>query len=727
LTDRAVSVTLDNCDREPIHIPGSIQPSGALLAFDAGGTLMAWSENVQSLLRVAPASGMRVTDLELERPARQVLQECSTQMGDGNAPYVATEIGLAGNEFDLVVHAYRSRMIAEFEQRPPQAEESAAFALKAHRAIDRIKRHRSIEELLDNAVQDVRALTGFDRVMAYWFRHDDSGDIVAEARRDDLEALRGRRYPASDIPAQARRLYVLNTLRLISDVNYEPVNLAGWLDEPLDLSYSVLRSVSPIHIEYLQNMGVGASMSVSIIVEGRLWGMFACHHMSARRVPFAVRMACDVLAQVIAANVQAIEGRARAQRVESAASARTLLVESLLEEDDVLRSIEAHAGPLLRSLGGEALVTSQFGKLLTFGEIHSDVARTIVESLHSETLPLVQRGRRADWPEPLQTAIGPWVGMLALRFDVATQGVLLALRREQVETVRWGGNPEKAIRVGPLGPRLTPRGSFTEWQETVRGLCEPWDETTLSIARALFGEMQRASNARHVEVERARSQLFAMLGHDLRDPLQSITMAATVIGRQAAPQEPLTQRIKASSNRMQRLIGIVLDVSRIESGLGLNLSLAPVDLSRVITDIVDESRTAHPGTDYRTELPASLPVQADRDRLGQLVSNLVSNARHHGAINRPIVVRAQARGSQAVIEVLNEGERIEPAVEATLFNPYKARRLNERNPTGMGLGLHIAHAIAIGHKGSLAYRYDAPWVIFAAEIPLPAGQSAVSP
>ncbi|HRL30860.1 MAG TPA: GAF domain-containing protein, partial [Ottowia sp.] len=149
--------------------------------------------------------------------------------------------------------------------------------------------------LLQDAVHMVRELTGFDRVMAYRFRADDSGDIVAEERDAALDPYLGWRFPASDIPAQARRLYIENTMRLIADVGSTPVAVraAPGVDQPLDMSHGVLRSVSPIHIEYLQNIGVGASMSLSIVLEGRLWGMLACHHRTPRQVPYVTRAACD--------------------------------------------------------------------------------------------------------------------------------------------------------------------------------------------------------------------------------------------------------------------------------------------------------------------------------------------------------------------------------------------------------------------------------------------------
>ena len=590
------TVTLDNCAREPIHIPGKIQPDGVLLAFDGAGNLISWSANARELLALDPKPTNSLATLPLPTEVREQLSQCLTDMAQGDVMPAMVETELAGRPADFVVHAYSSRLIGEWVWR--EAGDVATFALKAHRAIDRMKRQRTVLELMEHAAEEVRALTGFDRVMGYQFRHDDSGDVIAESCAPGLEHYLGRRYPASDIPAQARRLYTLNTLRVISDVNYTPVALEGWSEEPLDLSFSVLRSVSPIHIEYLQNMGVGASMSISIVINGRLWGMLACHHMARHPVSVSVRMTCDVLAQVLATSINAIEARSRAALTERAASVRTRLIESLIEEEDILRSIQLHAADLRASLGADALIATQFGKLLTSGDIDETVAASVLESLSEDSAPLVQRIESSEWPESSRASIAPWTGMLALRFDPPTRGYLIALRREQIETVRWGGRPEKEIKAGPLGPRLTPRGSFEEWREIVRGKAEPWSETHSYIARQLLAEMQRVCNARHAETERARSQLLAMLGHDLRDPLQSITMAAAVMERGHSPQG-MTKRIQASSHRMQRLIGMVLDFSRIESGVGLGMRKDKVDLARIASDLIEEARVAHPGVEYR--------------------------------------------------------------------------------------------------------------------------------
>ncbi|MFS2026955.1 ATP-binding protein [Massilia sp. CT11-137] len=475
-------------------------------------------------------------------------------------------------------------------------------------------------------MRQIREFTGFDRVMAYRFRGDDSGDVVAEARRDDLVPYLGQRYPAGDIPPQARRLYVLNTLRMIADVGYHAVPLLGAEGgAPLDMSFAVLRSVSPIHVEYLQNMGVGASMSVSIVIHGRLWGLIACHHMAPKRVPYSVRMAADVLAQVIASTVQGIEAREDAELVEHAAKVRTSLVESLLLEEDPLEALVEHGDGLLESTHAQALVACQYGRVVCRG-VDQALGEAIVASLPAEPHDTVTRTSVKEWPDAIQARLGKWVGML---------------------------------------------------------------------------------------------------GHDLRDPLNSINMAGMVLERTdgGGNKGTLGKRIQSSSNRMQRMIGQVLDMSRIDRGLSLGIDLQPVDLAALACDMVEEARLAYPTIIYDLHTAGPAFVLADGGRLGQVISNLLSNARHHGEPNQPITIRLAPRDGPglglAVLEIANAGAPIPAETEAALFNPFKRSSLNNpRNRTGMGLGLYIAQQIVREHEGEIDYRHEGGKVIFAVRLPL---------
>lgn len=695
------ALNLDNCAQEPIHIPGRVQSHGVLLAFDAAQRLSHRSINADALLgTAAPALGQALAQsfLATDADMRELVRECLAADG-GDVQPVATEVLVAGRRFEMIGHRLGDTVLVELELLAPGAPGLADDAFKGHRALSRIQRERSVDELLAAAAQEVRNLTGFDRVMAYRFRHDDSGEVVAEAKADALEPLVGRRYPASDIPAQARRLYTLNTLRTIVEVGSTPVPIEAEAGEaePLDLSHSVLRAVSPVHIEYLRNMGVQASMSISIVVHGQLWGMLACHHMAPRHVPYRVRAACDVLAHILAANVQSALARASAQRLEAAASARSRAVEEVLHSDDGIFALLREADVLGRMFEADGLVLAEQGRVAAAG-VPADAAHELVQWLQArpaEPSGLWCTETLDDLPPPLRQALGVWCGLLALRFSDTTAGWLVLLRKEQVETIAWGGQPDKHYAHGPLGPRLTPRGSFEVWKQTVRGRCVPWAETDLAIAQTLRADLLRASVARNAELDRARSHLLSML---------SAGMGAT---------EPVQAAGMPSAGRMQRFVAQVLDASLLQNGAGLPLAFEPVDLSTLLHAVLDEEVAAYPALRFVREIPKSLTIPADRARLRQVLACLVGNARCHGAADESVVVQLHRHGNTAVLEISNVGARIEAAAAAAMFDPFRGPPTGIRaSADSLGLGLYIARHIARCHGGDLEYAYAEPYVLF---------------
>jgi light-regulated signal transduction histidine kinase (bacteriophytochrome) len=696
-----------NCADEPIHVPGTIQPHGAMLVFDAAGLLEAWSENVIAMLALTPRLGQTVRQVSLPGPVLAMVETCLVAIESGEAFPLSREVGFGAILFDCIVHAHAGRVLVEFERIDVAPAPLGVFALRAHNALDRLKRQKNTAALLQMATEQVRDITGFDRVMGYRFRQDGSGDVVAEARTPALPPFLGLRYPASDIPAQARRLYVMNSLRLIPDTGARAVALVGRDGAAaVDMSHSVLRSVSPVHIEYLQNMGVAASMSISIVVDGQLWGLIACHHQTPKQVPYAIRMTTDVIAQILAASVQTLEAHARSALIERAASMRTALMETLLLGEDTLREVTRHAGFICAALDASALIVSQSGRHLVHGPVDAATAQAIVNALPGVNEVLRERVRVADWPEAARPHIAHWPGMLAMCFDPTTEGWVIALRPEQVAAVRWGGRPDKILAVGPLGARLTPRGSFDEWLETVRGSAEAWSATHLLIAGQMQDELHRASIARHGETDRARAHLMAMLGHDLRDPLHTIQMAAAVLERSDGAPVPLVRRIQSSSDRMSRLIGQVLDVSKIASPVGLEIARRRVDFAHVVSDVVDEARHGYPELTFHLDIAGATFVDGDADRLAQVVANLLGNARAHGQVGAPIVVLLREAAGQVELVVTNVAGPLDAAAIRQLYTPFKpASQAQRRNRGGMGLGLYIVERIVTGHAGTIAYSH----------------------
>lgn len=716
------TVDLDNCDKEPIHTPESIQPHGVLLALDFEGRLTHVSEGAQRLLPHLPTLGQRPATAEfwggdsLRLAANAMLEHASA--GVQTAP-LATECQIGDVEFDVVMHLTGERLILEYERREMGAAQLASFALLAHRSMARLKGEVGIDSALAHAVDTVRELTGFDRVMAYRFRQDDSGEVVAEAKVDDLDPYVGRRFPAADIPAQARRLYTINTLRLIANVNDEQTVILALPieDRPLDLSHSILRSVSPIHVEYLKNIDVAASMSISIVVGGKLWGLIACHHRTPYRVPYAVRMACDVLSNVLASIVQTLIERSAQSRRAAANDLRSKLVELGLYAEELSIGLQPSHAAIQKVVESDRLLFSH-GNEMRHAGIPQEPAIGLLRWLDAQSEDLIALNELSSLPPELSSSLYPLCGLLAMRHDRVTGGWLVLLRKEQSATVTWSGPPDKVQRIGRLGSRLTPAGSLAEWMQEVKGCAEPWSELDLDLAQMIMAEVARATASRAAEMDRARTHLLAILGHDLRDPLQSISMAARML-QHGEDQVRIGRRISASSDRMGRLISQVLDMSRLRGGLGLALQFQRVDVSALLKELVDESTLAYPSTKITVDNDAQVWADIDEVRFAQVVVNLISNARQHGIIGAPVMATLQPCGEMMQIEVMNLAPALDPRLVIGLFEPLKRRATSgQRNPHGLGLGLYIASEAIKGHRGTLTYSHDGEHVKFMISVPM---------
>ena len=306
---------LTACEHEPIHIPGAIEPNGVILVLNEPRlVILQASSNAVQLLGVPVESllGMPLANLFSQRDVDHLI---AGPASEGKRHYVhhlrTTHIE---STFDALVHHYKGLLIIELEPDLAldfEGEAGHNLVSSLTDAIGELDVPLPLPVLCQRAAVCIRRLTGFDRVMVYRFLKDDTGEVIAEDKREDLDPFLGLRYPASDIPPQARRLYLLNTLRLKTDVNAQSAILIPELNPltgaPLDMTYCVLRSMSPVHVEYLRNMGVAASMSISIVKDGKLWGLIACHHGEAKIVPHPVRLPCEVLARVFSSHIAAAE------------------------------------------------------------------------------------------------------------------------------------------------------------------------------------------------------------------------------------------------------------------------------------------------------------------------------------------------------------------------------------------------------------------------------------
>ncbi len=718
-----VPVDLDNCAAEPIHVPGSIQPHGVLLAFTAAGLLATRSANA-ALLGALPAIGEALAEGHLTPTALAILRAAIAAPGTiEDAEIVLPD----GHIADITLHAHEGLLFAEFEARAPGAPPASQHAQLVHKALTRIQTQEDVQSLLEAGVDEIASLSGFDRVMAYVFHADDSGEIVAERRRrPDLEPYLGLRYPASDIPAQARRLFVLNPIRLIVDVAYEPVPLQPDHNPVtggrIDLSHAVLRSVSPIHCEYLGNMGVHGSMAISIVVQGRLWGMFACHHYAPHLVSPAVRRACRLLSQIVSLLAERLQALRRSDGMARGQSLRAAIIERARADDYILRALTTGSPQVLDLLPASGIAA---GSLETLQNIGETPPRENLPALfswldrHGGTRFATSSISR-DAPE-LAAACAGFAGLLAVRFSTERNGWLVWFRREMLETQRWAGDPAKPLVVGPHGARLSPRGSFAEWQQVVRGQAEPWDDGEIFEAEELRRGLADITASRLQEVVRAKEMLLAMLGHDLRNPVQAIAMAGAALKLDGARADAVQAQIARISGRMGRLINHVLDLSRLNAGFSLVRQREPRDVGELLDDIVNEARYAHPQSVLEARYDALGRLDMDADRMAQVFMNLISNARHHGDAGKPVTLEAWRDPTTLHVRVINHGPALTEQALQTLFEPFKRGSIdNADNPRGLGLGLFIASTVVREHGGRLAVESGGGLVTFTVSLPLSA-------
>ncbi|SDZ28947.1 Bacteriophytochrome (light-regulated signal transduction histidine kinase) [Lysobacter sp. yr284] len=484
MTDPKLQAAYEACAREPIHLSGAIQPHGALLAFaPRTGAIAAASDNAGDLFgTTAQALLDQPIDEWFDAHALELIRAGAAASQPGDFPRLAglVNAGAWGELHHLSVHVRAQLIHVELE---PAARESAD-PLDAHAMIARLEAGAQTAPFFHAVAEQVRALTGYDRVMVYAFRHDHSGEVVAQALGGELSSYLGLRFPASDIPPQARALYLANRVRVIPDAGYTPVPVRTAAHAaPLDMSFDVLRSVSPIHLEYLRNMGVRASMSISLIVDGRLWGLIACHHPQPRAVGPRERIAADVFGRY----VSLLLGTRNLKQIGAAEAAARLhrhrLEQALAHAPSPFAALREQPEALLGALAadGAALIAGD-DALLAGAELDPTIlapalawARTHARHAAAGT------AERADWNAADH---GP-AGLFAAPLDAGAGGWLLLFRNEQVEHVRWAGSPADAYQLDAGRLTIGPRTSFAEWNQTVRGTAEPWSEEDAERAERL--------------------------------------------------------------------------------------------------------------------------------------------------------------------------------------------------------------------------------------------------
>ncbi|WP_347091865.1 histidine kinase dimerization/phosphoacceptor domain -containing protein [Sphingomonas parapaucimobilis] len=662
-TDPNLDITA--CDREPIHIPGAVQPHGLLLVVDA------------TTLEVIAGAGpieKRLAPNWLGRPLAALLGDEVAQMvsdmpiGPGTTVAAVPVEGIS-ERFSVTAHRVAGeRVLIELEAGSVDAPWGKGSPLNwIDAAVTSFERTADLPMLFERAAATFQMLTGFDRVMLYRFLDEDAGRVVAEARSAGLQSFLHHHFPASDIPKQARALYVRNRTRSIPDVDYVPAPIRPEGFETLDLSDVGLRSVSPIHVRYLKNMGVAASASISIVKDGVLWGMIACHHYTPRRLSPDLRAAAAGLASALARQIRAKEEAELYRERLRLRAAEDSLLPRIIGMGDLVPAIRRLMPEMMAMMGATGFAVVEQGKVYRHGTCPHDLAildiagwamiRGAGDLFFTHELP-------AQMPDaaPLAAAAA---GMLAL--PLVDGGVtLLWFRAEHVEEVEWAGNPHKSVALTP-DATLNPRTSFESWRETVRGRSRRWTmeevEAGHRLRRALHDAAQnyrlRGLNTalqRTLDDKEAllvqKDVLMKEVDHRVQNSLQLVSSFLSLQAKAADDLRVREQLVEAQA----RLSAVAL----VHRRLYRDDQIQTVDLARYLEDLVGDMKQSL-GRDWAAMMRLDLaPVLMPTDRainLGLVTTELIINATKYaygGAVG-PVTITLEQYGNRLRLIIADQG------------------------------------------------------------------------
>ncbi|MCF6368586.1 HWE histidine kinase domain-containing protein [Rhizobium halophilum] len=555
------AVDLTNCDREPIHLPGSIQPHGCLIACDAAGSaVLRHSANAPQMLNLPEDLNGRRLDEVLGPEVAHTLRNAIATSSDPARPALRHEVILAsGARFDVSIHAYNANSILEFE---PVSGDVDQPLEAARMLISRIRNIQSVDQLVERTSRLIHALLGYDRVMIYRLDKDGSGKVISEHKRRDLESFRGQYFPASDIPQQARILYLKNSIRVISDADNPRVAIIPALDDtetPLDLSYAHLRSVSPIHCEYLRNMGVSASMSISILVDGQLWGLIACHHYAPKALSMPQRVAAETFGEFFSLHLSALKQKEIAEKNREVRGALDRFLQAAAHHSDIRELLRASLDEFGAMLPSDGVGLWLSGVWTSAGSAPSrEGAADLAERLADKAGGKIWETHQLSLDLPDSRAFSEGTcGVIAVPLSQRSRDYLFFFRREVVQTLDWAGNPEKNYESGPLGDRLTPRKSFAVWKETVQDQAQPWSDVDLEVAdaiRAVLVEIVLHHNELIAD-ERGKADVRQrMLNEELNHRVKNIlSVIKSLIGSPVDPGQDIASYIESLKGRVQAL------------------------------------------------------------------------------------------------------------------------------------------------------------------------------
>lgn len=724
-------VNLTNCEHEPIHVPGSIQPHGFLMAFKkADNKIDFCSGNIfeHTGIRYEQVLSKTIDQILGKDQTKRIEDYLQKQVKNFTAP-LSLEVN--NHLFSATIHLSGGTYVLEFEPTGSITPDSTTLYNQTRQFVTNLEKASSLQELCQNVADETRNLTGYDRVMIYRFDKDYNGEVFAESKREDIESFFGLHYPHTDIPVQARELYKKNLLRLIVDVNYQPVPLYTVDDQTeknLDLGQAALRSVSPIHVQYLHNMGVGATLTISLMHQDDLWGLIACHHYSPKYISNFTRISALLQGHFLTSQInvrQVAEQYGIAQKVNAELEkilSRTFSLhrnsfKNLTEQKELLTLCNAAGAAILIDdviyKSGLVPPDDEIQKLINWANTYSRHGVFCTSKL-------------VDFYPEAKKINESAAGILFHSLSSIQNNGIIWFRPETLKEVNWAGDPQKAIIKDEKG--LFPRKSFELWKEIIKYQSNEWEEPEIAAASNFAHSLQkqihllflseeenkyRALSEKLKEANAELENVNWISTHDLKEPLRKIQVfASRILDRdsQGLSESVINslRRMNESANRMQTLIADIMTYSRLKNASD---SFKDVNLNELIEHILNDLKEDIQEKQAQVTVESLPVVSGISFLLNQLFVNLIRNALKFTNKNVPPVIHISCVRKEVEpkisylpveeyykIKIKDNGIGFEEKYKTSIFNVF-TRLHTSSEYSGSGVGLALCKKIVQNHHG----------------------------
>lgn len=719
-------IDLTNCDREPIHIPGRVQSHGFLIAADSQSLLISYaSSNINSFFPAAADSilGLPLADFEKISGMAEngVALLPLLKLGEVKQSYETINpypVQIGGKDYYLIISLSASLYVLEFEPVTLQYD----IQNQIGKSVSDILSGKSIHTLLQNTAKEIKNLIAYDRVMIYRFLEDGHGEVIAEARNEDLEPFFGLHYPASDIPKQARELYKLNYTRIIADVNSESsAILTHETDATIDLTHSVLRAVSPVHIQYLKNMGVDSSFSVSLIVQGELWGLVACHNYTPKFIDYKAREAAKLIGKIVSSALEYKQDEELDELNKSHQLAITQLSLHLNKDEELIPVLTRQEHTIKDIVNASGSAVFMDGKIVTMGETPDDeqlrelfswLKKTMDDTIYyTHSLPEVFHPARA------YKSIGS--GLIAIMISKEMDEMIIWFKPEQMATINWAGNPEKPVMLSENGlMNLSPRNSFEIFSEIVENTSLKWSRTEVNNVKKIREAILNAITKKAGEIRLLNDRLkqaydeldtFSYtISHDLRTPLTSIKSYTelVILSNKSLDEQgkKLLGRVVAGADKMGFLINEILKLARVGRS---ELEYVTIDMQQMIADVATEVKASLYADHVKIvfgDLPA---IKGAQPLILQVFTNMISNAVKYsaGSAAPEVFIGGTIEHDEILYKIADNGIGIEVDHHSKVYELFK-RMNNVKDIEGTGVGLAIVKRILEKHNARIWFESE---------------------